>query len=318
MDLNLQFWKSEGKTFTQRFRHWIDILDPLLIFKSRKEIETSRTLLLTSGPDITKSLQNKKIKEAWKLSLASVNPVSGDIVPSVFRLPAFLPIIAPLAAGISLPHKGTKRLFYWQLFFHLYANGFSVAHGSFKQDSEELPYKQMLFSAGAVLYSASLAAFPHYIMTRCQVQSPSMQLFLKAMPGPLTATLCAFNVLVMRASELESGIEVMDSKGNIVGVSQKAGEKAVIETALCRAVMIGTAVCIPDIVLHYLKRTYVSLQHPRLCGSLRSVMVVSILGLMVPITFSWIPQLGTIQRSLIEPEIISSTEETEFFYNRGL
>ncbi|XP_060097517.1 sideroflexin-4 isoform X2 [Heteronotia binoei] len=278
MDLNLQFWKSEGKTFTQRFRHWIDILDPLLIFKSRKEIETSRTLLLTSGPDITKSLQNKKIKEAWKLSLASVNPVSGDIVPSVFRLPAFLPIIAPL----------------------------------------ELPYKQMLFSAGAVLYSASLAAFPHYIMTRCQVQSPSMQLFLKAMPGPLTATLCAFNVLVMRASELESGIEVMDSKGNIVGVSQKAGEKAVIETALCRAVMIGTAVCIPDIVLHYLKRTYVSLQHPRLCGSLRSVMVVSILGLMVPITFSWIPQLGTIQRSLIEPEIISSTEETEFFYNRGL
>ncbi|XP_015262392.1 PREDICTED: sideroflexin-4 [Gekko japonicus] len=318
MDLNLEFWKSEGKTFSQRFHHWIDILDPLLLLKSKKEIEASRTLLLTSGPDIAKSLQNKEIKEAWNLSLASVNPATGDTVLSVFRPPAFLPLTAPLVIGILLPHKGVKQAFHSQVFFHTYISGFSVAHGNFTQDSKEFPYKEVLLSAGAILYSASIAILPHYIMTRYQVRSPSMQLFMKVIPGPLTAALCAFNVVVIRTSETEKGIKIMDSKGRIVGVSKKAGEKGVRETALCRAVVFGTAVCIPDIVLHYLKRTSVFAQSPRLGATLRSIMIISTLGLMIPVSFSWIPQLGTIQRSVIEPEIICSTEETEFFYNRGL
>ncbi|XP_048361495.1 sideroflexin-4 isoform X5 [Sphaerodactylus townsendi] len=301
MDWNLQFWQSEGKTFPQRFYHWIDILDPLLLLKPTKEIERSRALLLTSGPDITESLQNEEIKAAGKLSLASVNPVTGNIIPTIFRPPAFLPVTAPLAL------------------FHACTGGFNLANGSLTEDTKEFPVKQMLLSTGAVLYCAFVGALPHYIMTRYKVQNPSMQLFLKKiLPGPLTAILCAFNVLVIRGRESENGIEIMDSKGSIVGVSQNAGEKAVRETALSRALLFGTAVCIPDVVLDYVKRTNVLRRNLFVLGPLRAVMMISILGLMIPVSFSWIPQLGTIQRSLIEPQIISSTEETEFFYSRGI
>ncbi|XP_048361496.1 sideroflexin-4 isoform X6 [Sphaerodactylus townsendi] len=292
MDWNLQFWQSEGKTFPQRFYHWIDILDPLLLLKPTKEIERSRALLLTSGPDITESLQNEE---------ASVNPVTGNIIPTIFRPPAFLPVTAPLAL------------------FHACTGGFNLANGSLTEDTKEFPVKQMLLSTGAVLYCAFVGALPHYIMTRYKVQNPSMQLFLKKiLPGPLTAILCAFNVLVIRGRESENGIEIMDSKGSIVGVSQNAGEKAVRETALSRALLFGTAVCIPDVVLDYVKRTNVLRRNLFVLGPLRAVMMISILGLMIPVSFSWIPQLGTIQRSLIEPQIISSTEETEFFYSRGI
>nr|XP_056705916.1 sideroflexin-4 [Euleptes europaea] len=319
MDANLQFWKSEGKTFPQRFYHWVEILDPLLLLKSRKEIESSRALLPTNEPDITESLQNKKIKAAWKLSLASVNPATGDTILAAFRPPAFLPLTAPLAFGVLLPHKGGKQAFFWQCLFHTYTGAFSLAHGNHTQNTKEFLPKEMLLSMGAILYCASMGAFPHFIMTRYQVQSPSMQVLLKKIiPGPLLAIMCAFNVLVIRGTELESGIEIMDSKGCVVGVSQNAGEKAVKETALSRAVMVGATACIPDIVLHCLKRTKFLVRNPFVWGPLRSIMMVSILGLMIPVSFSWIPPLGTIQRSLIEPEIISSTEETEFFYNRGL
>ncbi|XP_077206026.1 sideroflexin-4 [Paroedura picta] len=318
MDLNLQFWQSEGKTFFQRFYHWLDILDPLLLFKYNKEIEKSRTILSTSEPDITKSLQNKTIKEAWKLSLASMNSSTGDAIPFVFRPPALLPFAVPLAVGVLSLHRNVKQAFNWQLFFHAYTCGFSVSHGNCTQDSKELSYMQVLLSTGTVLFSAGIAVLPHYIMTRYQVPSPSTQSFLTFTRGPVTAALCVFNVLLIRSSEFQNGIEIMDSKGDIVGVSQKAGEKAVGETAISRAVMIGPALCIPDIVLHYLKRTRTFVQYPRLGGSLKIMMIISILGLMIPVSFSWIPQLGTIQRSSIEPEIISSTEETEFFYNRGL
>ncbi|XP_048361491.1 sideroflexin-4 isoform X2 [Sphaerodactylus townsendi] len=319
MDWNLQFWQSEGKTFPQRFYHWIDILDPLLLLKPTKEIERSRALLLTSGPDITESLQNEEIKAAGKLSLASVNPVTGNIIPTIFRPPAFLPVTAPLAFSIILSHKGAKQAFCCQALFHACTGGFNLANGSLTEDTKEFPVKQMLLSTGAVLYCAFVGALPHYIMTRYKVQNPSMQLFLKKiLPGPLTAILCAFNVLVIRGRESENGIEIMDSKGSIVGVSQNAGEKAVRETALSRALLFGTAVCIPDVVLDYVKRTNVLRRNLFVLGPLRAVMMISILGLMIPVSFSWIPQLGTIQRSLIEPQIISSTEETEFFYSRGI
>uniref|UniRef100_A0ACB8F9H0 Uncharacterized protein n=1 Tax=Sphaerodactylus townsendi TaxID=933632 RepID=A0ACB8F9H0_9SAUR len=364
MDWNLQFWQSEGKTFPQRFYHWIDILDPLLLLKPTKEIERSRALLLTSGPDITESLQNEEIKAAGKLSLASVNPVTGNIIPTIFRPPegqlsgsqlAFLgwmdakghvglgaeldinlslsfpasycsigqgltnlPLNQP-AFSIILSHKGAKQAFCCQALFHACTGGFNLANGSLTEDTKEFPVKQMLLSTGAVLYCAFVGALPHYIMTRYKVQNPSMQLFLKKiLPGPLTAILCAFNVLVIRGRESENGIEIMDSKGSIVGVSQNAGEKAVRETALSRALLFGTAVCIPDVVLDYVKRTNVLRRNLFVLGPLRAVMMISILGLMIPVSFSWIPQLGTIQRSLIEPQIISSTEETEFFYSRGI
>lgn len=45
------------------------------------------------------------------------------------------------------------------------------------------------------------------------------------MLSPFTAIMCAINVLAVRASELENGIEIMDSNGHTVGMSQKAGEK---------------------------------------------------------------------------------------------
>ncbi|XP_054838463.1 sideroflexin-4 isoform X2 [Eublepharis macularius] len=318
MDSNLRFWKSEGKTFSQRFFHWIDILDPLLLFKSQEEIKTSRELLLTSGPDITKSLLNKKIKEAWNLSLASVNPSTGDIVPPIFRLPAFLPLTVPLVLGTSLLPNGVKHAFLGQLLFHTYITSFNLAHGNTTRKPEEFPHKQMLLTTGAIVYSASTGAFPHYILTRFQLQSPAQLFLKKIIPAPLTAFLCAFNVLIIRGEEYESGIEIMDSNGCIVGVSKKAGEKAVKETAFSRAVMIGTALFIPDIALHYLKRTNILIRNPLVCSPLKFIMMVSVLGVMIPVSFSWMPQLGTIQRSLIEPEIISSTEETEFFYNRGV
>ncbi|XP_066477695.1 sideroflexin-4 isoform X2 [Tiliqua scincoides] len=305
MDLNGQFWRSEGQA----------------------EIEKSRELLQASRQNITGSLRDKKIKEAWKISLASVHPGTGDIIPIIFRPPAFLPFTAPLVVGTFLSHKGPRPTFIWQLLFHSYISGFNFANGnSTRKETENITteangfqFKQLLLTVGAVSYSACVGTLPQYLLTRYKLQGPSAQLiFTKIVPAPLTALLCAFNVMVIRSSEFENGIEVMDSNGKVIGFSQKAGEKAVKETALSRAAMFGTALVIPDIALHFLKRTSVLLRNPLALTSLRSILMVSLVGVMIPVSFSWNPQMGKIHRSELEPDLISTTEETDFFYNRGV
>ncbi|KAH0623704.1 hypothetical protein JD844_006771 [Phrynosoma platyrhinos] len=264
-----------------------------------------------NGEKATESLQDKKIKEAWKLSLASVHSGSGETIPIIFRPPAFLPFTAPL------------------FLLHAYIGGFSLANGSsgteaIRNDTDkvverEFPFKQSLLSIGAITYSACIGTLPQYLMIHYKPQNPSVQLlFRSVIPGPLTALLCAFNVTVIRATEFENGIKVMDSKGTVIGVSQRAGEKAVKETALSRAVLFGTAICIPDLALHFLKRTSILLRNPYVWTPLRSVVMISAFGAMIPVSFSLIPQVGKIKRSELEPEIASTTEETELFYNRGV
>ncbi|XP_061491843.1 sideroflexin-4 isoform X2 [Rhineura floridana] len=265
MDLNLQFWRSEGKTFFQRFRHWTDILDPTFLFISSEEIEKARTLLQASEENITESLRDKKINEAWKLSLASVNSGTGETIPALLRPPAFFPFTVPLVIAVILPHRQTRHALMCQFLFHTYTSGFSLANGNSLKESngtpteKEIAHKQLLLAVGAVTYSSCMGVIPHYMLTRYKPKAPFVQLLCKnIIPGPLTALLCAFNVTVIRNSELENGIEVMDSKGQVIGMSQIAGRKAVEETALSRAAVFATAMFIPDIALHFIKRYFIS------------------------------------------------------------
>ncbi|XP_038264749.1 sideroflexin-4 isoform X1 [Dermochelys coriacea] len=325
MDVNLQFWSTEGKSFFQRFLHWADILDPTILLKSNEEIEKSRLLLQTGAQTLQEPLRDKKVKQAWKLSLSSVHPGTGEIIPLVFRPPAFLPLVSPLVFASLLPHRGAKQAFIWQFLFHAYAAGFTIANGNATAKTEEmalpqkLPQKQLLLSTGAVSYAACMGAFPHFLMTQNRLNSPSIQMFFrKILPIPLLACLSAFNVMIVRETEYENGIEVMDKNGKVVGVSQKAGLKAVQETALSRAAFFGTAVIIPESLLYFLQRTNFLLRNPHALTPLRLLMTVSALGALLPVSFSVFPQLGEIKRDDLEKEILTSTEETVLFYNRGV
>nr|XP_010302653.1 PREDICTED: sideroflexin-4 [Balearica regulorum gibbericeps] len=155
-------------------------------------------------------------------------------------------------------------------------------------------------------------------MNRYTLKSPLTQLVVKKLlPAPLLGLMSAFTVVVVRSPEFENGIEVMDRNGKVVGVSQKAGEKAVKETALSRAVLFGTTFFLPSVLMHFVERAKFA-KTPRALASVRMLMITSVLAGMLPVSLSMFPQCGEIKRADLEPEIVSSTEETELFYNRGI
>ncbi|KAM6415781.1 sideroflexin-4 [Rhynochetos jubatus] len=319
MDSHLRFWRTEGQSFFQRLLLWADALDPLLLLKSSDEIRRNRLFVQTSGKTLSEPIQNDQIKKAFLLSLSSVHPDTDKIIPVPFRPPAFLPICLPLVIASSVQVQA-RQSFLCQFVFHTYTTGFTLLNGNGTTKAEEysLQQKQLCYSLGAVSYAACIGALPLVFMNRYTLKSAVTQLVVKKiLPVPLLGLMSAFTVVVARSPEFENGIEVMDKNGKVVGVSLKAGEKAVKETAVSRAVLFGTTFFLPPVLMHFVERAKI-VKTPQALTLTRTLMVMSVLAGMLPVSLSMFPQCGEIKRADLEPEIQSSTEETELFYNRGV
>ncbi|NWJ02327.1 SFXN4 protein, partial [Crypturellus undulatus] len=207
-----------------------------------------------------------------------------------------------------------------QFLFHTYNTGFTLLNGNGTTKSEEDSFqqKQVLLGLGAISYAACIGAFPVFFMNRYTAKSPLTELVVrKLLHAPLLGLMSAFTVAVVRSPEFENGIEVMDRKGQVVGISKNAGEKAVRETALSRAALFGTGFFLPAVLLYFVERVNFA-KTPRAFASMRMMMITGVLTVMLPVSLSIFPQCGEITRADLEPEILSSTEETVFFYNRGI
>ncbi|NXM39980.1 SFXN4 protein, partial [Gymnorhina tibicen] len=290
-----------------------------LFFQIQNEIKRTRLLIQTNEKTVSEPIQNNQTKKAFLLSLSSVHPDTDKIIPVLFRPPAFMPITLPLVV-ISSVQRQAGHSFFWQFVFHAYTTAFTLVNGNGTPKAEEysLQQKQIFLGLGAISYSACVGALPLSFVNRYALKSSVMQLIVrKLLPAPLFGLTSAFTVAMVRSPEFDNGIEVMDRNGKVVGVSKKAGEKAVMETALSRAVLFGTTFFLPDVLMYCVQRARF-VTNPRALGPVRMFVVMSVLGGMLPVSFSMFPQCGEIKRADLEPEILSSTEETEFFYNRGI
>ncbi|NWU95738.1 SFXN4 protein, partial [Upupa epops] len=319
MDANLQFWRAEGQSFFQRFLLWADVLNPLLLLKSRDEIKKNKLLLEINENTPSDSTQNHQVFWGAVYTNQHVHPDKNEIIPVLFRPPAFAPISLPLV-HISSVQLQARQVFFSQFVFHTYNTAFSLVNGNRTAKAEDylVEEKQVWYSLGAITYAACIGAFPLYLMNRYSSKSPVMQLVVKkVMPAPILGLMSAFTTVVVRSPEFENGIEVMDRNGQVVGVSRKAGEKAVRETAVSRAVLFGTTLFLPTLLMPFVERTRL-VKTSRVLASVRMMVVTSVLTVMVPVSLSMFSPCGEIKRADLEPEIQSSTEETELFYNRGI
>ncbi|NXG07860.1 SFXN4 protein, partial [Sakesphorus luctuosus] len=307
------------QSFSRRFLLWADALDPLLLLQSNDEIKKARWLIQTHEKTPSEPTQNNQTRQAFLLSLSSIHPDTEKIIPVLFRPPAFMPLTLPWVIVSSLQHQA-KSTFFFQFVFHTYTTAFTLVNGNGtpKADEYSVQDKQIFYGLGAISYAACVGALPLIFMNRYTLKGPLTQLIVrKLLPAPLLGVTSAFTAAMVRSPEFENGIQVMDRNGNVVGVSRNAGEKAVRETALSRAVLFGTTFFVPELLTHFVQRAKL-VKSPRALSSVRLFLITSVLAGMVPVSLSMFPQCGQIKREDLEPEILSSTEETEFFYNRGI
>ncbi|XP_033469551.1 sideroflexin-4 [Epinephelus lanceolatus] len=314
MDPNLLFWKNQRQGFLSRVRIWLDILDPTFLLSSDAEIQKAHASL-ASGEKLS-----EKDRHALTLSLSSVHADSGAVLPLAFRPPALVPITAPVVAATFLPHTHVKHALFWQFLLQSYNAGFSYANrNSSSEQRKAMPSKQFLLMAGTVSCATVAGALPQVLINRLSIRSAGIQTFLRSfLPFPLSAALAFFNVLTVRSEELETGIQVFDFNGNPVGLSKVAGQKAVGETALSRALLFGATALVPDSLVFLLQRLRVIQKTSGLVTPLRAVSVVAVWCFMVPVSFSRFPQLGKIKKEYVEEHLQAAAYGNLLYYHRGL
>ncbi|XP_077311587.1 sideroflexin-4 isoform X1 [Lithobates pipiens] len=300
----------DSPSFLQRCFYWHDALDPSLLLSSDAEIKKRKDLLGTHGES-----DDEKVAEARRLVQVSVHPDTGTITPLLFRPTAFLFAGSPLLVTTLLPHQGVMSAFISQLFFQVYSAGFTVINRNLSGKAKNLLSQHPLYLSGSVLCVACFGAMPLYVVKRLKLSGPSTHSFIgRILPPPLLALLGGLNVLLVRSSEMDRGIQVVDQAGNVVGVSPSAGKKAVKETALSRAFLCGVTALTPSLV----RRSPHMLRNPGIFTVVKLLIATLTFGIMTPISFALFPQQGKIKRDSLEDELKEKTSATELFYHRGL
>lgn len=314
MDPNLLYWKSQRQGFRSRVRTWFDLLDPTSLLSSDAEIQKAHASL---GRGETLRQRDKR---ALALSLSSVHADSGAVLPLVFRPAALFPMSAPLVAASFVPHTRVTHALFWQFLLQSYNAGFNYANrSSSSEQSKKISSKQLLLMAGTVSCTTCAGALPQIFINRLGIRSAGIQTFFRTLlPVPLSAALAFFNVLTVRSEEIETGIQVFDFNGNPVGISKAAGEKAVRETALSRALLFSTTAAVPDILVLLLRRLRLIQRTSWLAGPLRTISIVVVMGLMIPVSFSRYPQLGMIQKEKVEEHLQAAAYGNVLYYHKGL
>ncbi|CAL8235310.1 unnamed protein product [Boreogadus saida] len=314
MDPNLQYWKSEGQMFLSRLKIWANLLDPSSLLSSKAEIKNAR---VTVG-SVEKI--NEKDGSAWTLSLSSVHADSGAVLPFAFRPPALLPVSAPLVVASLLPHSSVKSALFCQFLLQSYMAGFNHVHrNSSSEKAKKMSLKQALLIGGSVSYTTCAGALPFILIQRFAIGSQSLLFFFRSIvPVPLSAALGFFSVFTIRSEESDNGVQVFDSNGASVGISRAAGDKAIRDTAWSRAVLLGASAAVPNLLVYLTGKTRLFNQNSMLRAPLRHVSTAMVFGMMIPLSFSVFPQLGTIKKDKLEQELQAAAVDGKLFYHRGL
>lgn len=318
MDPTLVYWKSHGQSFFSRVKIWFDLLDPTALISSDNEIRKAHSLLNDNEKQSEKNGLAPSI-----IALTSIQADTGEVLPLIFRPPALFLLSSPMVYAAFMPHTTVKAALLCHFLMQSYYTGFNYEHRNVSAKKErDISIKHTLLNMGTVSYATVAGAIPQIIINQLQLSTPSVvNLCRTALPVPLAAFLAYFNLVTIRNEESENGIQVFDSEGNAVGLSRAAADKAVRETALSRATLLGTTAAVPNLLLSLLHRSrFFQKRSPPspLLGLLRPFSMVFVLGLMIPVSFSLFPQLGTIEKAKLEEKLQAAAVDGHLFYHRGL
>ncbi|XP_023804582.1 sideroflexin-5-like, partial [Cyanistes caeruleus] len=152
-----------------------------------------------------------------------------------------------------------------------------------------------------VINSASLLCFLHskvglnVLIQRANKFTPATRLLIQRfVPFPAVASANICNVVLMRHTELEEGIDVLDDNGNIVGSSRVAAKHALLETALTRVVLPMPILVLPPIIMSVLEKTSLLRSRPRMILPVQSLVCLAAFGLALPLAISLFPQMSEV------------------------
>ncbi|XP_077157475.1 sideroflexin-5 isoform X3 [Paroedura picta] len=246
--------RFQQTTFYGRFRHFLDIIDPRTLFVTERRLKEAVQLLEdfkhgTLPPGVT----NQELWKAQKIKQAIIHPDTNKKIFMPFRMSGYIPFGTPIVVGLLLPNQTLASTVFWQWLNQSHNACVNYANRNATKPSPTSKFFQGYL--GAVISAVSIAVGLNVLIQRANQFTPATRLLIQRfVPFPAVASANICNVVLMRHSELEEGISVLDSNGNVVGSSRIAAKHALLETALTRVVLPMPILVLPPVVVSLLEK----------------------------------------------------------------
>ncbi|XP_025209474.1 sideroflexin-5 isoform X31 [Macaca mulatta] len=207
----------------------------------------------TLRPGVT----NEQLWSAQKIKQAILHPDTNEKIFMPFRMSGYIPFGTPIVVGLLLPNQTLASTVFWQWLNQSHNACVNYANRNATKPSPVSKFIQGYL--GAVISAVSIAVGLNVLVQKANKFTPATRLLIQRfVPFPAVASANICNVVLMRYGELEEGIDVLDSDGNLVGSSKIAARHALLETALTRVVLPMPILVLPPIVMSMLEK----LKHP--------------------------------------------------------
>ncbi|XP_073411167.1 sideroflexin-5 isoform X2 [Dendrobates tinctorius] len=216
--------RFQQNTFYGRFRHFLNIIDPRTLFVTESRLKEAVLLLEDyKHGTLPPGVSNADLWAAQKIKQAIIHPDTSEKIFMPFRMSGYIPFGTPIVVGLLLPNQTLTSTVFWQWLNQSHNAGVNYANRNASKPSPTSKF--ILGYTGAVVSAVSIAVGLNSLVQRANKFSPSTRLFIQRfVPFPAVASANVCNVVLMRHSELEDGIDVLDGSGQIVGSSRIAAK----------------------------------------------------------------------------------------------
>ena len=314
-------------TYSGRACHFFDVIgDIRTLLATKAEIDQHRASLdaWTNG---TSELEDAQLWHARKVVQATCHP-TGEIIPAPLRFSAFAPANLVICAGMLRPNPTLLISAFWQWVNQSY--NALVNHANSGAGDNDASRGTFLSAYAAGTGSAvALCVGLQEGARRLSSGSPRIASIVRLTVPMLSVSVAAnVNLLLVRRSELVQGIEVSTASGEVLGVSQLAAQRALLECALTRVLwtfllLTATPLCASGAF---------SMLPPRLAhtAAARSAVELGVsfgvIWMSVPLAIATFPQRESMGLEELEEDIQRRFEqlqqghgaERRGFFNKGL
>ncbi|CEF60713.1 Sideroflexin-5 [Strongyloides ratti] len=303
-------------TFFGRYLHYLDVIDPRTLLTSDEKLKKCKKLLDDYKLGLTKNVNDKELWEAKKVCNAILHPDTGEKIFSPFRMAGYVPYGWITVTGMLLPNPTWPQIIFWQWMNQSHNAAVNYANRNSTNPQPTSVYIKAYTVAVSTAVGISTALT--YAIKKSNNLDPIKKLIIQRfVPLPACSLASTFNILAMRLPEIESGIDVYDKNGKVIGTSKIAAKRAVFETASTRAFLPIPLLLAPPCIMPFIEK-YKFMRNKRINLFVNAIVCTLSFAASLPVALALFPQESKINTIDLEDEIRKNTTSDILYYNKGI
>ncbi|KAG8459759.1 hypothetical protein KFE25_014322 [Diacronema lutheri] len=235
-------------TFFSRARHLVGAWDPSLLLVQRPAVERARWVVSQAATgQLAPRTAARELERAERIVTDAVHPVTGDILPSFVRRSSTVPVNAVFAAAM-LSTSSVSGTAFLHIYYQTYASLVRYANHA----DERHPLNPARLWAGYGLATGAAVAIGVGTNRLLRDAAPRLRPLRMAVPHLAVACAGAVGLYLHNAPDAADGIELVDARGEVRGVSVAAGRSTLAHALALHAVALPACqLLLPPLLMRY-------------------------------------------------------------------